>query len=578
MRSAKRPNDYVFLEQLGHGSYSSVFRAQERGNGARNFAIKVCSKKHIISEKKVKYVTIEKDTLNLVARERHPGVVRLFCTFHDAEKLYFVLEYVSGGELLGLIHKTGPLPELWAKHLMVQLVDTVGFLHKHGVIHRDLKPENVLLSQEGRVVITDFGAAYRVGQGTGEDESQRAASFVGTAEYVSPELLLHSRCGFASDVWALGCILYQLLQGVAPFRGDSELQTFEKIAALDYKWHVVAPVSPRDLVTTILVLNPAKRPGINRIKGHQWFSNVNWADKQAIWRGIWQLPAPSRPVNQLGDVDRSMNKITNGRRKPAKIGTTSSIVEWRKRLGLSSPIQPIIPQPLGSSAGNMPMTPPPSAKVTPVPQPPKHAAPPTSPPVAILKRDVVCVLELPYSPDTQPISMNGFSAVETGKIVNFIANHESEVVARSSKCILSLHQNGVLYCRKQGQPSRALVSVYDRDLSMYDLEFDENRGTGFLILEKFKSKLWFLSVSRDTREPSAHSINQKRSWVDSLITARKLRKPPVVDLAKKKTAKTNGPVQVVMSSSRFEVLHTLNGMKDGDASLGASAAFKNRHR
>ncbi|SCW02753.1 LAFE_0F13520g1_1 [Lachancea fermentati] len=626
MGSKRTPQDYIFREKLGQGSYSTVFRAVERGESGRNYAIKVCSKKHIIRERKVKYVTIEKDTLNSLACGGHPGIVRLFCTFHDADNLYFVLEYVSGGELLGLVQRVGQLSEEWARQLMAQLVDTVDYMHSKGVIHRDLKPENVLLSQEGRVVITDFGAACKAEKSVDE----RTASFVGTAEYVSPELLLHSQCSFSSDVWALGCILFQLMQGTPPFRGETELQTFEKIVSLDYKWRTPAPPAVVSLVQRILVLNPQERATIAQIKAHQWFQSIDWNNKEKLWRGVWQLrqqaklPRPngrtpgSMPAataaalagrtasGQLHVIDTPASGIRIARRKPVRATSTSTIVEWRKKLGLGTLPTPVGTTPPASKPSSTPQSvpkqavvatpgiprPPYSAPPTPGSQSPRPLTPPTSAPPPVLKRDNINILEIPYVPNSLPISVSGYSAVDDSIITEFVTNSFKKLLESSTNCILSLDVRGHLTSKKPNQAPSFMVSVSDPDLSMYDYEFDEKSNTGFLILEKYKKRLWFLSITQAKLDTPIQPVNREKSWVECFFTARKMikdsespresqkQKPlsagKTVQPKRKASPKFAAPPNMVLSSSRYEVLHTLSakGVKGGDASSGASAAFK----
>src|SRR6202012_3226269 len=141
---------------LGEGSYSTVLAATDRNNG-REYAIKVLDKRHIIKEKKVKYVNIEKDTLNRLTE--HPGIVRLYYTFQDERSLYFVLDLATGGELLGFLKKMTTFDEECTRFYGAQILDAIEYMHSRGVIHRDLKPENVLLDDQMHVKITDFGTA-----------------------------------------------------------------------------------------------------------------------------------------------------------------------------------------------------------------------------------------------------------------------------------------------------------------------------------------------------------------------------------------------------------------------------------
>ena len=293
----KGVKDFNFGRTLGEGSYSTVLAATDRQN-LKEYAIKVLDKRHIIKEKKVKYVNIERDTLNRLTE--HPGVVRLYYTFQDERSLYFVLDLASGGELLGVLKKMGSFDIECARFYGAQILDSVAYMHSRGVIHRDLKPENVLLDRDMHTKITDFGTAKILpdpnANGTGNgvfagdptdgSETDRAVSFVGTAEYVSPELLRDKNACKASDLWAFGCIIYQLLAGRPPFKAANEYLTFQKILSLEYSFPDGFPPVARDLVERLLVLEPANRLPVEHIKNHQFFDDIRWG------KGLWQQKAP----------------------------------------------------------------------------------------------------------------------------------------------------------------------------------------------------------------------------------------------------------------------------------------------
>lgn len=297
----KGVRDFNFGRTLGEGSYSTVIAATDRQT-LKEYAIKVLDKRHIIKEKKVKYVNIERDTLNRLTE--HPGVVRLYYTFQDERSLYFVLDLASQGELLGVLKKLGSFDVECTRCYGAEILDSIAYMHSRGVIHRDLKPENVLLDRDMHVKITDFGTAKILsqdvnangnrGSGRGESpgdptdgaESDRASSFVGTAEYVSPELLRDKNACKSSDLWAFGCIIYQLLAGRPPFKASNEYLTFQKILTLDYTFPDGFPDVARDLVERLLVLAPAKRLPVEHIKNHPFFQGVTWG------KGLWTQKAP----------------------------------------------------------------------------------------------------------------------------------------------------------------------------------------------------------------------------------------------------------------------------------------------
>ena len=298
--------DFQFLECIGEGSYSKVYRAMSKKN-VHTYAIKILNKQHIHKEKKRKYVTIEKNTLNLLGK--HPGIVTLYYTFQDPKSLYFVIDFAQNGELLNLIHKLGSLSVELSRYYTIQLMDTIAFIHGKGIIHRDLKPENILLGSDWKLMITDFGAAKfldEMGQPLGkvigpeenEDSTDSPGSFVGTAEYISPELLKYNQSSFASDFWSLGCIIYQMFVGIPPFKASNEYETFERIVELNYSFpdphKFPVPSYVVDLVRHLLIEDPDQRFGSESVMAHTWFKDIDWRDKSKIWGPVPKLE-PYKP-------------------------------------------------------------------------------------------------------------------------------------------------------------------------------------------------------------------------------------------------------------------------------------------
>ena len=311
-RSVKKTvQDFTFGRTLGEGSYSTVLAGTDRQN-LKEYAIKVLDKRHIIKEKKVKYVNIERDTLNRLTE--HPGIVRLYYTFQDDRSLYYVLDLASGGELLSTLKRMGTFDVECTRFYSAQILDSVAYMHNRGVIHRDLKPENVLLDRDMHVKITDFGTAKILpnpkphavdgpGNLTDGADSDRAMSFVGTAEYVSPELLRDKNACKASDLWAFGCIVFQLLAGRPPFKAANEYLTFQKILALDYTFPDGFPELARDLIQRLLVLEPTKRLPVEHIRTHRFFEGIKWGKdlwRQKAPRLQAYVPPPPNPIRLNG--------------------------------------------------------------------------------------------------------------------------------------------------------------------------------------------------------------------------------------------------------------------------------------
>ena len=227
-------------------------------------------KKFIAKEDKVKFVMMEK---NILSRLNHPLVVKLYYTFQDSTYLYLAMDLCKGGELLRAIQvaternaKSGVANRAMSKadctFYAAQILDALRYLHNNNIFHRDLKPENVLLTAEGHVKLADFGTARdNTLEESAEDE------FVGTAEYVSPEVLRGEKTVTRGmDLWAYGCILYQLFVGRPPFRGESEYLTFQLILNHPTEPGFTYPdgfdADIRDICDKLFLQDPNERIGV----------------------------------------------------------------------------------------------------------------------------------------------------------------------------------------------------------------------------------------------------------------------------------------------------------------------------
>jgi len=296
---AKHAEDFTFGETLGHGSFGDVIKAVDKETG-QEFAIKVIEKALVIKLNKQKYVVTERDILSAC---NHPNIVRLYYTFRSETSLHYVLELCPGGELLNYIRKTKSFSMPVAQFYTAEIVNALEHLHTKGFVHRDLKPENVLLSATMHVKLTDFGTAKNL-KAEASSGKPRTNSFVGTAEYVPPEVLTAPSVAepgtedvplitTAADLWSLGCMVFQMLTGKYPFRGKSDMLTFEKIKNRDLYIPPNLPAEAADFINKLLVLDPAKRLGANcdfaSLKAHPFFAGITF---DGLWK---QTPPPFEP-------------------------------------------------------------------------------------------------------------------------------------------------------------------------------------------------------------------------------------------------------------------------------------------
>ncbi|KAJ3292258.1 3-phosphoinositide dependent protein kinase-1 [Rhizoclosmatium sp. JEL0117] len=302
----REPKDFVFGRLLGEGSYASVLRATEKATG-REFAIKVLDQKFIVKENKVKYVFIERDVLNST---NHPFIVKLFYTFQSATSLYFAMELAPNGDLLGLL-RTRMFSSEAALFYASEIMVAMDYLHSCGILHRDLKPENVLITSDYHIKLCDFGSAKILSRSepqpaapspqspaSPESDAESATSppkqqnsFVGTAEYCSPELLNDRQASAATDVWSLGCILFYLHASRPPFKGANDYQTFQRILALKYEFPADGfSEDAKEVIKRIFVLTPTDRISVAELKQLPYFSGIE------DWDSLHLRKAPELPV------------------------------------------------------------------------------------------------------------------------------------------------------------------------------------------------------------------------------------------------------------------------------------------
>jgi eukaryotic-like serine/threonine-protein kinase len=245
---------YEVLRRVGSGGMADVYLASDRLLG-RQVALKLL---HYRFAEDQEFVERFKREASSAAGLSHPNVVSIFDRGEWDGTYYIVMEYLPGRTLKAIVREHGPLPPAAAIDVTVQVLRAARFAHRRGVIHRDLKPHNVILDEEGRAKVTDFGIAR-----AGASDMTLTGSIMGTAQYLSPEQAQGQQVSESSDIYALGVVLYELLTGKVPFEGETAvtiaLQHISRQPPPPSSLNPAVPASLDAIVAKALQKDPAAR-------------------------------------------------------------------------------------------------------------------------------------------------------------------------------------------------------------------------------------------------------------------------------------------------------------------------------
>ncbi|KAK3017630.1 hypothetical protein RJ639_003656 [Escallonia herrerae] len=255
---------YEMGRLLGKGTFAKVYYGKQMVSGD-SVAIKVISKDRVKKEGMIDQIQREISVMRLV---RHPNVVELKEVMATKTKIFFIMEYVKGGELFAKV-ATSKLKEDVSRKYFQQLISAVDFCHSRGVSHRDLKPENLLLDENGDLKISDFGLSSLPEQLRNDGLLHTQC---GTPAYVAPEVLRKKGYdGAKADIWSCGVILYVLLAGFLPFQDENMMSMYRKVCKAEYEFPSWFSIESRRLVSKLLVADPEKRITIPAITRVPWF-------------------------------------------------------------------------------------------------------------------------------------------------------------------------------------------------------------------------------------------------------------------------------------------------------------------
>ncbi|KAI9497632.1 kinase-like domain-containing protein [Zychaea mexicana] len=299
------PSSFTKIRMLGKGDVGKVYMVRQKGSD-KLYAMKVLCKREMVKRNKIKRALAEQEILSTA---NHPFIVTLYHSFQSQDYLYFVMEYCMGGEFFRALQlRPGKcLSEEGAKFYAAEVTAALEYLHLQGHIYRDLKPENILLHQSGHIMLTDFDlskGSHPPGKPCVVKSSSpymppsidtrscvsnlRTNSFVGTEEYIAPEVI--KGCGHTSTVdwWTLGILIFEMLYGTTPFKGNNRNETFSRILHFHpmfgeqpapYKTNLSS--NCKNLIHKLLHKDEHKRlgsrAGASDVKAHPFFKNINFA-------------------------------------------------------------------------------------------------------------------------------------------------------------------------------------------------------------------------------------------------------------------------------------------------------------
>ena len=328
----KRLTQFDLIRVIGRGSYAKVMMVEHKKT-KRIYAMKVIKKELVADEEDIEWVQTEKHVFEIASN--HPFLVGLHSCFQTASRLFFIIEFVNGGDLMFHMQRQRRLPEDHARFYAAEISVALHFLHARGIIYRDLKLDNVLLDAEGHIKLTDYGMCKE-----GLHDGDKTSTFCGTPNYIAPEILRGEEYDYSVDWWALGVLLYEMLAGRSPFdlgnmdnpETNSEEYLFQGLCSLTCFFFMIdcifchllvilekviriprsLSVKAAQILKGFLNKNQYERlgctqEGFSEISNHPFFKSIDWEMLEKR-----QVPPPYKPnIKNDRDLDFFDPQFTN---------------------------------------------------------------------------------------------------------------------------------------------------------------------------------------------------------------------------------------------------------------------------
>ncbi|XP_012501307.1 PREDICTED: aurora kinase A [Propithecus coquereli] len=253
--------DFEIGRPLGKGKFGNVYLARER-QSKFILALKVLFKAQL--EKAGVEHQLRRE-VEIQSHLRHPNILRLYGYFHDATRVYLILEYAPLGTVYRELQKLSKFDEQRTATYITELANALSYCHSKRVIHRDIKPENLLLGSAGELKIADFGWSVHA-------PSSRRTTLCGTLDYLPPEMIEGRMHDEKVDLWSLGVLCYEFLVGKPPFETNTYQETYRRISRVEFTFPDFVTEGARDLISRLLKHNPRQRPALREVLEHPWIT------------------------------------------------------------------------------------------------------------------------------------------------------------------------------------------------------------------------------------------------------------------------------------------------------------------
>jgi serine/threonine protein kinase len=277
-------NDFEIIDVISEGGYGLVYLAKKKTTND-SYAIKKINKLYLKKKNLYNFIENEKAILTNLNNDY---VVKCYYTFSDRTSIYFVMEYLNGGDMSYMLSKFKGINEMYVKQYSAEILLALEYLHKNEIIHRDLKPQNIMFDARGHVKLTDFGLSEFNMKDNKRSKCARTArrlsktvlsKVYGTENYLAPELIMGDKHDKSVDYWAFGVIIYELLFGDPPFLADTTDKVFNSILERKLHWPLNISQEAYDIISALLQVNPVDRLGyksIAEIKEMPFFKDIDW--------------------------------------------------------------------------------------------------------------------------------------------------------------------------------------------------------------------------------------------------------------------------------------------------------------